>query len=219
MIVDPIEYPEIGTLQYSGTLPLRENEIVLTFDDGPHPKFTCRVLDALAFEGVKATFFLVGEMALKYPSVVRRIYVDGHTVASHTQNHYLPFTSLSETKAKQEIEMGISSIGAALGGVDYVAPFFRFPGLGKSLVMEDYLKTRCLSIWSADFGADDWKKISAADVIDRAERRVMQKRKGILLLHDIHFRTVMALPALLRNLKQSGYRMIHTLPPKPQQSE
>jgi peptidoglycan/xylan/chitin deacetylase (PgdA/CDA1 family) len=153
-------------------------------------------------------------MALKYPSIVRRIYLEGHTVASHTQNHHLPFASLPETKAKQEIEMGISSIGAVLGGVNRVAPFFRFPGLGKSVVMENYLKTRSLSIWSADFGADDWKRITALDVIDRAERRIMQKRKGILLLHDIHCRTVIALPSLLRSLKQSGYRMIHALPPK-----
>jgi peptidoglycan-N-acetylglucosamine deacetylase len=219
MMVDPTRYLRIGTLQYSGTLPLQEREVVLTFDDGPHPTFTCKVLDALALERVKATFFLIGAMAQKYPLVVRRIYRDGHTVASHTQHHCLPFSSLSQTKAEQEIEMGITSIGAALGDVDQVAPFFRFPGLARSTIMENYLQTRSISIWSADVAVDDWKQISAIDVLDRAQRRIMKKGKGIILLHDIHHRTAMALPTLLRNLKQCGYRMRHAIPLKWQASK
>jgi peptidoglycan/xylan/chitin deacetylase (PgdA/CDA1 family) len=177
------------------------------------------VLDALALERVKATFFLIGAMAQKYPLVVRRIYRDGHTVASHTQHHCLPFSSLSQTKAEQEIEMGITSIGAALGGVDQVAPFFRFPGLERSTIMENYLQTRSISIWSADIVVDDWKQISAIDVLDRAQRRIMKKGKGIILLHDIHHRTAIALPTLLRNLKQCGYRMRHAIPLKRQASK
>src|SRR5712691_13473387 len=65
--VDPAEHGRIGTMQYAETLPLRDHEVVLTFDDGPLPPNTNRVLDILAAECVKATFFLVGKMANEFP--------------------------------------------------------------------------------------------------------------------------------------------------------
>jgi peptidoglycan/xylan/chitin deacetylase (PgdA/CDA1 family) len=212
MIVDPIQHPEVGTLQYATTLPLQDGEIVLTFDDGPSPEYTPQVLDALAAEGVKATFFLIGAMARRYPALVRGICREGHTIASHTQNHPLPFTSVAAPRAQQEIETGILSVAAALAGETCVAPFFRFPGLGRSPRMETYLKERSLSIWSADFGADDWKNISAMEVVVRAQRQILRKRKGVLLLHDIQRRTALALPTLLKTLKADGYCFVHAIP-------
>src|SRR6476659_10059552 len=65
--VDPREYPRIGTAQYSQSLPLDDKEVVLTFDDGPMPPYTSRVLDVLAEHCVKANYFLVGRMARGYP--------------------------------------------------------------------------------------------------------------------------------------------------------
>src|SRR5262252_7437126 len=85
--VDPAEHGRIGTMQYSETLPLNDHEVVLTFDDGPLPPRTNKVLDILAAECVKATFFLVGKMAAAYPSQVRRERDEGHTIATHTQTH------------------------------------------------------------------------------------------------------------------------------------
>jgi peptidoglycan-N-acetylglucosamine deacetylase len=212
MIVDPIQQVEVGTLQYATTLPLQDGEIVLTFDDGPSPEYTPRVLDALAAEGAKATFFLIGAMARRYPALVRRICREGHTIASHTQNHPLPFTVVAAPRARQEIETGILSVAVALAGEACIAPFFRFPGLGRSPRLEAYLKERSFSIWSADFGADDWKNIGAMEVVARAQRRIARKRKGVLLLHDIQRRTALALPALLKTLKADGYRIVHAIP-------
>src|SRR5258708_13933789 len=76
--VDPAEHGRIGTMQYAETLPLRDHEVVLTFDDGPLPPRTNKVLDILAAECVKATFFLVGKMATEFPSVARRPSNDSH---------------------------------------------------------------------------------------------------------------------------------------------
>src|ERR1700754_3285144 len=81
IVLDPTEHPRLGTLQYDESLPLNDHEVVLTFDDGPLPPYTVRVLEALAAECVKATFFLVGRMALGYPQLVRREYNEGHTIA------------------------------------------------------------------------------------------------------------------------------------------
>jgi peptidoglycan-N-acetylglucosamine deacetylase len=214
MIVDPIQQVEVGMLQYATTLPLQDGEIVLTFDDGPSPEYTPRVLDALAAEGVKATFFLIGTMARRYPALVRRICHEGHTIASHTQNHPLPFTRVAASRARQEIETGILSIAGALAGETRVAPFFRFPGLGRCPRMEAYLKERSISIWSADFAADDWKNIGEMEVVARARKQISRKRKGVLLLHDIQRRTALALPILLKTLKADGYRIVHAIPPE-----
>ena len=115
MTVDPREYPRIGTVQYSHSLPLEDKEVVLTFDDGPMPPYTNRVLDVLAEHCVKANYFLVGRMARGYPDLTRRILADGHTVGTHSENHLLGFDRAPIDTVKSEIEQGIASVGAALG--------------------------------------------------------------------------------------------------------
>src|SRR5262249_7655166 len=87
LVVDPNEHARVGSIQYPETLPLNDHEVMLTFDDGPLPRYTNPVLETLASECVKATFFMVGQMARAYPWMVRRVYDEGHTVANHTQNH------------------------------------------------------------------------------------------------------------------------------------
>src|SRR5262245_47377182 len=87
IVVDPTEHARIGTMQYRETLPLADKEVVLTFDDGPLPPYTNRVLETLAAECAKATFFLVGRQSRSFPDMVRRIYNEGHTIATHSQNH------------------------------------------------------------------------------------------------------------------------------------
>src|ERR1700749_2849182 len=86
LMIDPAEYSKVGTFNY-GPLPLQDHEVVLTFDDGPIPPSTTRVLDVLASQCVKANFFLVGEMARNYPWVVRRMYNEGHVIGTHSEDH------------------------------------------------------------------------------------------------------------------------------------
>src|SRR5262249_43906931 len=81
------EFTLLGTIQYKQTLPLKDHEVVLTFDDGPLPPYTDIILDTLATQCVKATYFLVGQMARAYPSVVRRVYNEGHTIGTHSEHH------------------------------------------------------------------------------------------------------------------------------------
>src|SRR5205085_7411461 len=87
LVVDPKEHPLIGSMQYRETLPLNDGEVVLTFDDGPIPKNSYQILDILAAQCVKATFFLVGSQARANPEGVRKVLAAGHTVATHTQSH------------------------------------------------------------------------------------------------------------------------------------
>jgi peptidoglycan/xylan/chitin deacetylase (PgdA/CDA1 family) len=212
LVVDSKAHPRIGTMQYAETLPLRDHEVVLTFDDGPLPRNSDQILEILASQCVKATFFTVGSMAREHPEGVRKLRDAGHSIGTHTQNHPLGFDKFSVERAKPEIDDGIASVTAALGDGGGLAPFFRMPGLRRSPAVEDYLSLLDIQIWSADFPADDWRLIPASRVYDLAMKRLEAKGKGILLLHDIQARTVAALPRILQEMKARGYRIVHVVP-------
>ena len=212
LVVDPREHPRIGTMQYPETLPLEDHEVVLTFDDGPLPHNSNQVLDILASQCVKATFFTIGRMAQAYPEGVRKLRDAGHSIGAHTQNHPLSMNRMPVERARQEIDDGIASVKAALGDDAALAPFFRIPGLSRAEGVEDYLASQGIQTWSADFLADDWRHISSSRVYDLAVKRLEEKGRGILLLHDIQARTVAALPGILHELKARGYRIVHVVP-------
>jgi len=211
--VDPSEHPFLGAFQYRESLPLNDREVVLTFDDGPLPPYTNRVLDVLAAECVKATFFIVGRMAHAYPQLVKRVHHEGHTLANHSQNHPFTFHKMPIEPARQEIEDGFASIRAALGDAEGsgVTRFFRIPGLLRQDAVEEYLSARGYMTWSVDVLADDWRRIRADEVVHRALNRLESRGKGILLLHDIRRATVLALPTLLRELKERGFKIVHVV--------
>src|SRR5262245_39094130 len=215
IVVDPTEHARLGTMQYRETLPLQDKEVVLTFDDGPLPPYTHRILDILAAQCVKATFFIVGRQVQAFPDLVRRAYNEGHTIGTHTQNHPFRFDRLPIYRAIQEVEDGIASTKAALGDDRALAPFFRVPGLRTSSEAESYLGAHGVMVWSTDFLADDGRHISAKQVMQRALDRLERKGKGVLLLHDIQPATALALPDILKALKARGYRIVHVVPATP----
>jgi peptidoglycan/xylan/chitin deacetylase (PgdA/CDA1 family) len=204
------ETPRIGSHDYRTTLPLARGEVVLTFDDGPIPPNTHRVLKALADQCVKAVFFLVGRQAKAHPHMVRQIHAAGHTIGTHSQNH--PLHAMAPWRAEREIDAGINSISTALGDPDKVAPFFRFPGLYRTAHAERYLRSRGISSWSIDVDSYDWKKIGARTMVRNTLARLDSKRRGIILLHDIQSKTALMLPTLLAELKRRGYRVVHVIP-------
>ena len=216
LVVDAREHTRIGTMQYAETLPLQDHEVVLTFDDGPLPPHSTQVLDILAAQCVKATFFIIGRMARGYPEGVRRVRDAGHSIGTHSQNHPLSMNRMPIERARQEIDDGIAATTAALGDPSGPAPFFRIPGLLRAEAVEDYLASKGIQTWSADFPADDWRHVSSARVYDLAMKRLEAKGKGILLLHDIQARTVAALPKILHELKARGYRIVHVVPATPE---
>ena len=203
-------------MQYGETLPLEDHEVVLTFDDGPLPKYSNQILEILAAHCVKATFFLVGRQAKANPEGVRKVRDAGHTVATHSQNHPSGMHRLPIDRSRQEIEEGIASVTAALGDGTAPAPFLRIPGLRPNDGIEEYAASKGLQVWSADFPADDWRNVSSARVYELAIQRLEAKGKGILLLHDIQPRTVAALPRILHELKARGYRIVHVVPATPE---
>src|SRR5262249_47219535 len=212
LTINPSEFTLLGTIQYKETLPLKDHEVVITFDDGPLPPYTDIILDTLASQCVKATYFLVGQMAHAYPSVVRRIYNEGHTIGTHSQDHPRAFERLSMRRGEREGDGGINSVMAALGDANALSPFFRVPGLGRTNAIERFLGGKQLVTWSAAVDPNDWWRGSPPGaMVKRAMRRLNAKGRGIILMHDIHRATAMALPILLKELKANGYNVVHVV--------
>ena len=142
---------------------------------------------------------------------MKRAYREGHTIGTHTE-HHARLDHATVEKAQKEISDGLASAEQVLGDKNAVAPFFRFPYFYTAAAAEERALQLGLNIWSADVDASDWTFITAEKVNALALARLESNKKGILLLHDIHDRTARALPALLRELKKRGFRVVHVVP-------
>jgi peptidoglycan/xylan/chitin deacetylase (PgdA/CDA1 family) len=188
---------------------LRPGEVVLTFDDGPWLNNTERVLKALADQCVKATFFPIGKHATYYPEILREVYQAGHTIGSHTWSHQ-DLSKKTPEEGKEEIELGVSAVKAALGHP--IAPFFRFPTLRDPPEMVSYLGERNIAIFSTDMDSFDFKIHKPDQVVKSVMTKLKKHGKGIVLLHDFQHATSEAVPALLAELKANGYKIVHVVP-------
>ena len=180
--------------------------VALTFDDGPHPEGTPKILEVLAEFDAKATFFLVGEQVVKRPALARQIVTMGHTVGLHGYNH-----RAHPTRRKQallnDFDHGMAAIADATG----VEPRLHRPPYGiyspasLRIARERGLQPLLWSKWGKD-----WRKMATADQI--THRVVDGLRPGdVILLHDAdyysakrsHRRTAAALPAIMKTLQSA----------------
>ena len=213
LAVDAAAFPRVGLKSFPQTLPLADHEVVLTFDDGPSPRTTTKVLAALALECVHATFFLVGQPASYHPALVRRIAAEGHTIGTHTWSHR-SLMRIKPDEAVAEIDHGISAVETALHGVATTpsTPFFRFPGFESTPATLDLLQSRGIVVFGADLWASDWNEMTPKQELDLLIGRLKVARKGIILLHDTKARTAAMLPAFLRYLRQNDYHVVDVIP-------
>jgi peptidoglycan-N-acetylglucosamine deacetylase len=214
LAVDAATTPRVGRKSFPQTLPLGPREVVLTFDDGPWPGTTPRVLDALKAECVRATFFLVGRNAIAHPDLARREIAEGHTVGSHTFSHP-PLDQMSFAAAVAEIDRGFAGVETALHGQPAQAsrtPFFRFPGFASTPALLEYLEKRGIVVFGADLWASDWNPQSPEQQLQLVLRRLEATRGGIVLFHDTRAQTAAMLPQFLHALKSGGYSVVHVVP-------
>ncbi|MEX2208044.1 MAG: polysaccharide deacetylase family protein [Myxococcota bacterium] len=190
---------------------VRRRELALTFDDGPDPELTPRVLDLLDARGAKASFFCIGERAAAQPQLMREIVARGHAVESHSQRHSAAFALYGPWRLLREIEAAQRAITQACGS----APrFFRAPFGTRNPMLEPTLLRLGLSYVS-------WTR-RGLDMVDRRAPRVLRRlltglaAGDVLLLHDgvltrerAREATVLAvLPALLDELVDRGLRAV-----------
>ena len=217
LAVDPAAYPRVGLKSFPQSLPLRDHEVVLTFDDGPSPPNTRKVLAALENECVRATFFLIGKSASEHPELVQRIAAGGHTIGHHTWSHP-SLKRIKPSETAEEIDRGIAAAEMALNGVATSTPstpFFRFPYFDSTPATLDLLQARGIAVFGADLWASDWMPMRPQRQLKLLIERLRIARKGIILLHDPRAQTAAMLPAFLRYLRDNDYSVVHLVPRSP----
>ena len=185
--IDTTGGPGFGFEHFKAYDFLRDHEVVLTFDDGPWPGNTERVLKALADNCTKALFFPIGKHAGWHPEILKEVAKAGHTIGSHTWSHK-DLTKLTPDEAKAEIEKGIAAVSIALGNKP-VGPFFRFPALRHPPEMVKYLGERNVGIFSTDMDSFDFKIHKPEQVIKSVMTKLEKHGKGIILMHDFQHGT------------------------------
>lgn len=193
-----------GKLYWAGSD--QDKIAALTFDDGPEENWTPKILDILKQKNVKATFFVIGKQAQKYPEMLRRINDEGHIIADHTYNH-TDLKKLDEQQVNQEIEKCASTIREIIGKTPrFVRPPFGFHNETADNAI--YSKGRIIVLWSID--TKDWTGLDAETI----KSRVLPKMQNgfIILQHDGDNPklggSVTALPDIIDELQAQGYTFV-----------
>ncbi|TWI44941.1 peptidoglycan/xylan/chitin deacetylase (PgdA/CDA1 family) [Pseudoduganella flava] len=194
-----------GTVQHP-PLPLAPGEVVLTFDDGPRPGSTNGVLDALAAQCVRATFFMNGKPMQQYPDLAAAVARAGHSVGMHGYEHP-HYGQLDASAQLADLALVEDAYARQFG---QRAPAFRFPFLEQTPVLLDKLREQGITVMSVDLAIDDWlADQTPAMLTARMLERLKGTKGGIILMHDGQDQTAAALPTLLRALKEGGYKVVH----------
>lgn len=191
---------------------LRPREVVLTFDDGPRPGKTEKILATLDDFGARATFLMLGSAAQANPRLAQRVAAAGHTVGSHTFSH-VDLSTMSSQAALDEIAKGERAVEVALaGGGQTLSPFFRFPYLSQTGFLRTNLLQGNMVVLDVDIDSKDYYKDTPAEIVERTLARLEARGSGVILFHDIHQRTVDLLPLFLAELKQRNYSVVRLVP-------
>ncbi|MGA7219223.1 MAG: polysaccharide deacetylase family protein [Candidatus Sulfotelmatobacter sp.] len=181
--------------------------VALTFDDGPDPVDTPRLLDLLREKGVKATFFVVGKRADEHPEIVRRAWAEGHLIGNHTWSHYSLFCFLMPRRLRAEIERCTESVRLSCG----VRPrLFRSPVGLRHPLLEPYLKDAGLEYVSWTIRTRDTLTANSSVLA----RRILSKAASgdIILLHDRlpggTDAMLEALPRVIDELRRRGFEFV-----------
>jgi len=185
------------------SLPPLPKKIIFTFDDGPYPEFTEKLLKILGEEKIKATFFIVGEMGARYPYLLKLLNSQGHEIAGHTYTHP-NLTKIPLTRVKEELEKTRLLIREFTGKNTYL---FRPPGgnYNESLKRISSSSGYQPIFWTI-FPQDHSSDISAEEIYQRVIENIHPN--GIILFHSGRENTLQALPRIVQTLKEKNYTFI-----------
>jgi peptidoglycan/xylan/chitin deacetylase (PgdA/CDA1 family) len=179
------------------------NYIAITFDDGPHPQNTPRLLDILRARNVKATFYVIGRSVDLYPQIVRRTVAEGHEIGNHTHTHRL-LSKLGDSEVRSDLARCSDAVSRA-AGVQMRTMRPPYGGLlqrQREMVHAEFGYPTIL--WSVD--PLDWKRPGPSVVTSRILSGTTAG--GIVLAHDLHSQTVDAMPATLDGLLRRGFKFV-----------
>ena len=197
-----IALPLTGSASAATTPP----RVLLTFDDGPSPRWTPQVLTVLKRHRVHAVFCMVGQEAQRYPALVRQVVADGHALCNHTTHHDMDLRHRSASQIRADLSTTQRILSAASGGA--VPRWFRAPGGGWSTTIREQaaaLGMRSLS-WTVD--TRDWARPGVTSIVSTVLRDT--RAGGVVLLHDgggDRSQTVAALSRFIPELQRRGYAL------------
>jgi peptidoglycan/xylan/chitin deacetylase (PgdA/CDA1 family) len=184
-------------------VPVAGKFIAITYDDGPHPQNTPRLLDILRARNIKATFYVIGRSVDLYPQIVRRTVAEGHEIGNHSYTHRL-MSKLGDSEVRSEMSRTSDSVMRA-SGVRMKTMRPPYGGLlqrQRELVHQEFGYPTIL--WSVD--PLDWKRPGASVITSRILENTAAG--GIVLAHDLHAQTVDAMPATLDGLLRRGFQFV-----------
>lgn len=200
--------PQEGITRRGPFLPV----VAITFDDGPHPVYTPKILDILKEKRVKATFFVVGSCVKKYPEIARRIVAEGHDIANHTYSHrdLVPAgkkTVLGQIRKTDQTIKEATGIKTTL----FRPPRGIYSNMVRKLLLEDGYQ---IILWTVS--TIDWRGDSPGRILWRVKRHI--KNGGIILYHDngsiirpekeSRSNTYKSLPDVIDYLKDAGFEIL-----------
>jgi len=182
---------------------VRRREISLTFDDGPDPEVTPRVLELLDRYQAKASFFCIGEKAVAHPELVKEIARRGHSVENHSYHHYSAFAFFSISKLRREVDAAQQAVAAITGRSP---AFFRAPAGFRSPLLDPVLASRGLRYVS-------WTRRGFDALSGNSTRILRELTRGlaagdVLLMHDRVPVVLSVLPALLEQAAAQGLKAV-----------
>jgi peptidoglycan/xylan/chitin deacetylase (PgdA/CDA1 family) len=198
----PSHFPKTAGVTFTRVM-VSGNYIAITYDDGPHPVNTPRLLDILAARNIKATFYVIGNSVNQNPGVLRRTVAEGHEIGNHSQTHPL-LSKLGDSQLRQEMQRCEDSIGRAAG----IRPRTMRPPYGgllqrqRQLVLNEFGYPTIL--WSVD--PLDWKRPGASVIASRIVSGTTPG--GIVLAHDLHTQTIDSMPQALDGLLRRGFKFV-----------
>ncbi|MFZ1124953.1 MAG: polysaccharide deacetylase family protein [Candidatus Baltobacteraceae bacterium] len=179
--------------------------VALTFDDGPYPVETPLLLDVLADEHVRATFFLIGDDALQYPALTRRIAAGGHEIGNHTLTHPADFEALDGEQVVHELDGAAAALGRFVNDPAIRTmmrpPHGRFTEATAEAAQRDGYD---IILWNDDPG--DWRAVPPETLAEHIERYATAP--DIILLHSGRLATVEMLPQVIRRFKAAGFQFV-----------
>ena len=193
-----------GIVISEAKLPPEKKVIALTFDDGPWPNSTAKVLDILKKNRIKSTFFVVGQNVKNYPDLTKQIVADGHIIANHTWHHW--YHQMNAQAAAYEVANTTDIIYQTTG---VKTSLFRPPGGIMNNGVAAYAKNNKYAVimWSAD--SMDYSRPAVPRLMNNIFREA--KPGGIVLMHDgggDRSHTVKALPEIISRFRKQGYEFV-----------
>ena len=182
---------------------VESSTVAMTFDDGPHPKLTPKLLDMLKERNIKATFFVIGKCVAEFPDIAKRIVDEGHEIANHSWSHP-QLTKLSPSAFASEIAQTNEAIEKATGirPVTMRPPYMDINATLTKRLNDEY--GLCVILWSVD--PQDWKIRKSEHVSSHIIKNTAPG--SIILAHDIHPSTIDAMPPALDALQSKGYKFV-----------